>query len=842
MPSPLLLELHAHGRKAVDITPWTKRVQWGESINAPWDSMAVELALPLGEIELRAGRYTDNRPPITATSGFEKTLVKQPRQLVDVAPGLWLKLTEYATGRMLSMARIDTRPLNLRAGPKGSISNRVSLQALGAWSFIRTLAVEFVVGTINEDYGGIMAAGGPAAKRYYALFQRLIRGPLASEIVGASGIIATLAPVQIPETLVPGVSTLGELFRIAWGPGELGKAAPLRTMTRVPLADTAALAYVLPQGTALDMITAIYQREPRLIELFPSMEAPTNDPMKPGYADARPTIIHRIAPLITGPLSKMVVETGDAPNVSIPTTYDKPTWSLANGLTLKANEGFAMSPTRSEAARVNVVTVNWSVAGGSEARWLTPAGLPIADRADIDQHGARLLELNWDLGAGIRRAPARSFNDLNARLNGARGGGSISDRLASIQNSEQNAFRTLRTVGLLGWHFYGLGHVFEAGTIEGDYLGLRARAGEPLSFDYGGKRPFTAYMTGVTHTAEVKDRGVFSARTSIQFDRGLWDERLRDPHVYRETKAAPKVTQRPVEQKAGEPAAATVCEAGKRTSFPKTMTLDATLFPAWVAEWAVKRGFQIRQFKDTPANATIRLNSYVCAAAAFCIERYWRQQPTTEGTNVTLLGEAAVRIQTDPTARIQILSSLRAASAAHPDPSGNHTTGAGIDFSIRTATGRVPVLQNWAVLRKLAGAGLIPYGGRGLYLNMDEVRKNGIFGVLPSESGVASRSASSPNRPTETYPPGASAGAHWDFRGTFGKSGSETKYLQVDTNGDGTDDKLNADAEAYLRTKLPDVYDFYFAEGYGLPGVGRTVPNVMQVLGQEASCFTSEDA
>lgn len=551
MTSPLLIELHAHGRQAVDITRWTKRVQWVEGVNAPWDSMAVDLALPLGEIAFVGDRLTSDAGSIDVIEG------------VDTSPGLWLKLTEYATGRPLSMARIDTRPLNLRAGAKGSISNRVSLQALGALSFIRTLAVEIVIGTISEDYGGIMAAGGPGAKRYYELFRRLVNSPRAGDIVGPDGIIAILAPVQIPETLIPGVKTLGELFRIAWGPGAIGAAAPLRTMSRVPLVPGAAIQYLLPQGTALDMILALFQREPRLIEFFPSFEAPTNNQLKTGYADARPTLIHRICPWVTGPISKMVIDTGEASSVQIPSEYDEVTWRCPvqttdgkrpdpdKGLALRANEGFSLNPTRSEAARVNAVTVNWAVAGGSPSRWLTPAGLPIADRADIDKHGARLMELNWDLCAGNPRG--RSFDDVNARLSGrSSGGSSILNRINGAKTGEQNNFETLKTVGYLGWHFYGLGHVFEAGTIEGNYLGVRARAGEPISFDYGGKRPFTAYMTQVTHVAEVREKGLVSARTSIQFDRGLWDERLRDPHVYRETKAATKVTQKPVEQKADE--------------------------------------------------------------------------------------------------------------------------------------------------------------------------------------------------------------------------------------------------------------------------------------------------
>lgn len=531
--SPIAVELHDFDG-FYDITRWVKSVRWTESVRSPWDSTSVELVMPLRRVARVVSRRTEQ-----VIAEYDNEVINDTgkvRVALPASPGVWLKVRDYATGRTHAIARIGQRPLNLGAGSRGTIGNRVSLRASGMFSFIRSLPVEMVP-ALREDLGGIMSFGGAGAKRLYALFQRLVSGPDPSMLVGPDGLFACIAPVQIPNTLVDGVSTVADFFRVAWGPGDAGAAAPLRVMSRVPLSETAALAHIFPQGTALDVALSIFQREPRLIEMFPSIEGSTNNPREAGYADARPAIVHRIAPWVTDKLSEMVVDEGGATEVKIDPVWDEPTWRLERALKLAPNQGFRLSTTRSDDARINVVTVNWSVAGGSPARWLLPAGLPIGDKQDADRHGARLLELNWDLPAGVRRARASS-----------RG---VADESAIV--------RTIRTVGWLGWHFYGLGHVFETGTIDTRFLGPLARPGEIVSADYGGKVPFTAYMTSVTHSAERRDRGVMTARTSIEFDRGLWDERMRDPHVYRRsvTVTAPASPPKPEPTPAPAPASAT---------------------------------------------------------------------------------------------------------------------------------------------------------------------------------------------------------------------------------------------------------------------------------------------
>lgn len=562
--SPLRLEVHTFTLgEPFDLTPYVKTVSWSESTRAPWDSISAELALPLGLLltneirssnepavplsplpasldgylqsagsQARGGVASIASRPQDASLAVERTVVTRPG--VGVDPGLWLKLIEAPTGRALAFGRIVDSSGQHGAGGVGTVSSGTSIQAIGAMQFLRTLATEVVV-ALRERVGGLMDGQSWAA--YMRVVEKIIKRADFGLVVGKRGLLASLAPVAIPPTLFPGITTLNELFSAAYTDETGATNAPTRVMDEVPIAGATAIASLVPNGTVADVILGIFQREPRLIELFPSLEAKTNNPLEPGYAEAKPVLVHRIAPWRTGPLSIMAVGSDGQPvGGPIQPRFERPTWSLDKALALKRHEVYRLSHRRTEDARINAVTVNWTVAGGTPARLLPMAGLPLFDRIDVLRHGAKLMELNWDM------APDQSADLV------------------------PHAVR-LRTVGLLGWHFYGLGHVFRVGTIDCPYLGLRARAGEPVAVDIGHKTsPFTAYMTRVTHTATVQGSGEVSARTSIEFDRGLFDEKKRTPSYFQgpdaSSQTAGAVTPGPTEEPA-EPVDPLV-EAGKK--------------------------------------------------------------------------------------------------------------------------------------------------------------------------------------------------------------------------------------------------------------------------------------
>ncbi len=558
--SDLIVQFHGH-RRSFPLTRFVTRITWSEGVSSPWDSMQVELSLPLGLIAKLEQRDTLNvegqeLPDIDLDTG-------EPLPGgYDIDPGGWLKLSEAGTLRVLAFGRVDGREISAQGGARGSLASRSSLRVMGAFQFLRTLACEFVP-SISEGIGGILSE--EEYSDYLDLVRRLLDGPTLDKVVGPDGLISKLAKVKIPSTLFSGVTDLAGLFGVAYDRDSGLRNAPRRKMDAVPVSRFAALSSVTPSGTVVDMILGMFQREPRLIELFPSMEASTNNIGSDGYRNARPVLIHRLCPWKTGPLSKMKLDSSGVPAAgAIYGNQDEPTWVIdKNTLSLEADDGYAITSTRTEQARVNAVTVNWSIAGGERARLLPLADLPFFDRKDIDRHGLKLMELNWDLGEYATK-PTNPTPLINGRPQPP----PLPPASLLADPDESPLVVLLRTIGLLAWHFYGLGHVFEVGTVEGPYLGLRARAGEPFRFHYGGAKPFTGYMTRVTHTVTRGARGEQASKTSIQFDRGLWDEDGRNPHLYYD---APPTT--PANQPA-RPTQATMpgtCEVGLFLRYPSDL-------------------------------------------------------------------------------------------------------------------------------------------------------------------------------------------------------------------------------------------------------------------------------
>lgn len=264
----------------------------------------------------------------------------------------------------------------------------------------------------------------------------------------------------------------------------------------------------------------------------------------------------------------------------------------------------------------------------------------------------------------------------------------------------------------------------------------------------------------------------------------------------------------------------------KEGIWPKNLTLVQMMkgkIPNDLYTRAQSRGFSTDLVPVPSIEVDQHLNVYLSVAVAEVIEQYWRQQ--------------------FPDASVRIISNVR--NGGERDPNNSHGIGAAIDFVVHQGGTTIPVLQTWAALTRLAKAGRIPLGGKGIYLN---VASNGIKGTKPEEAGEASPGQ---RQHSSHLPQGGSAGIHYDWRDSFGNQrgpdgtgGKATKWIAVDLDGDGKDEyelgqpntELNTDARyvlTYLREKLPTVLRYWWAEGSTdttLPEVTDKVFNLLQVL------------
>ena len=278
----------------------------------------------------------------------------------------------------------------------------------------------------------------------------------------------------------------------------------------------------------------------------------------------------------------------------------------------------------------------------------------------------------------------------------------------------------------------------------------------------------------------------------------------------------------PVDPEVGQPTSFDGLLPGNYRELTEIFKLPAGLLEKWDAS----TGFNTKGDEDSDFN----IRSIYMKAAAEVIEQYWKQ--ILPGQN----------------AKVFITSHRR------DKGKGNHSTGGAFDVRIELGDSpigkaglydRVPVLQTWASLKKLQGAGRLPMGGTGLYLN---VKKNnprkGIVGLKPTQAGAQTQGSG------QKGGPGGSASPHYDMRGYLYAGTSHTRntiWVNLDKTGNGKDDVKNTDsARYYLRqNNLDDVADYVYRDdgtwandgdyedGY-LPAVGPQVQNLLQVLGLDS--------
>lgn len=206
--------------------------------------------------------------------------------------------------------------------------------------------------------------------------------------------------------------------------------------------------------------------------------------------------------------------------------------------------------------------------------------------------------------------------------------------------------------------------------------------------------------------------------------------------------------------------------------------------PAWLYCWflsacSVMDSAQYNEMKAlvdaTPASTDVVRRSrqatvWGLAACAYVIECYWRSKS----------GYDAVQ--------------LRIASLQRAIEAGFHKVYAAMDFYLEFPAdfkGEEPgVFQMWAALTRLADAGRIPYGGRGLYVNVNPT--TGVSGTAPYQANSASGRFCG-------HPYGGSSWTHYDIRGMWGISvkrnskgtiipAEATTWLATDWDGDGHDE------------------------------------------------------
>lgn len=685
--------------------------------------------------------------------------------------------------------------------------SRVSWGAGASESGARAEPVQvFAVGFLDVDLD--VATSGARRERAGTLYPRdqwlrVAALPLMESVTSQIGstlgpFASALYPVRVPGSAFGPTSRtedvyLGDVIGTAYsdataeGLGMTGPNEPVQGFSPHGIRSS-----LRANGKASEILTSTYAPSLDLIELFPAL-VPWRPEVAAGTrASAAPpkgvrllrghtamVLRYRMAPFRPAPVRDRL-RANLGPNISAPFVgpeeagrfdtkqFDRPTWRELPETVIPFGEIENVGAITDGSRDVTAVSAWLSMLPPSDDLRVSEAlGLPVLDAERSDRDGFRLRNLLWPF-----MPPA----------------GRTADDAASI---DALVFGLAATA----YAFFAPGAAFQSGTARIGRLRLDISPGTRVAFVLGAWK-LEAYVVEVAHEVVADGIGTLSGRTTVTFERGLWDAEARNPEIWLyPPKVESEVAQSQATTACDDPFEA--CESGRpylgQVTDTASITSSTQVFPdwsdrrlrlqyekrslLWLRKWFVCRcesaarrnldaifdgGRDVGVEADGFGAGLPSDNLFVAAACAYVIERYWQT--------------------VYPDARVSV-------SCVWRRNDGTHAVGAAIDFAVRYRDGAgreqwVDAVRAWAGLCFLGARARIPYGGAGLYLNVNP--ETGLRGLTPGEAGAPSKGK---------RPPGGSSDTHYDFRGAFGvRAGSgstaarPTTWIWTDWTGDGRDE------------------------------------------------------
>lgn len=689
----------------------------------------------------------------------------------------------------------------------------------------------------------LFSPGGSLTRSVGTLFSLSDWGSIMASAVGeySSGLLGEalarlfpkIARVRLPATL--GGGWLGDMVEVVHDDATAGLYAPEIIVDPLPPGGgfPQNLSMKSVRSSAYGLLRATFVPEPKLIELFPylsmgdvqgdlrtmsqetgalsssvqsdvvgagssslvEIERATAPPSTlASYLRSRPVLVYRIRPWRQKPLSQSMFsivnesrryqsidiqasqtlapgaaltedEMEAAARVAIGQVFDRVTWSPQTLVHIPSEIVHSIQTARTDSSRLNCV---YTVLTGKDSLVaVEDAGLPVKDSSDIERHGLRTSSPTWPL---------------------------------KIPNGFEGSWvQYMRAVCVQILQFHHKDHKLSSGNMHLAHTRAMTNNKFPRSALSAG-RPFitdvprlgtvfSGYAKKVVHSVNVtKDSGAISANTMVVFDRGQYgydEEDTRDASLSLnpettptgETTYAAEPPPEPVgpPMQVGYPDGRSVA-GGKWTNAP----IPELQPPLWLIEWGTNTvgweggasplGLKSRMRTILDGTATNIQpvephNARVMAAAMYVIYRYWRQ--IHPACSIHIAGPNGWKRNSSDT---------------------SHGLSAGVDFFVKTGNGseRIAAHRTWGALWKLARAGRIPLGGKGLYLNVNPTTGWQATSASSYTPGSASTGVGA------YAGPGGSAGVHYDLRGAFGVFGPNgsgaNSWLATDWTGDGRDE------------------------------------------------------
>jgi hypothetical protein len=425
----IVVRFHHYDGDPIDATRYVTAASFGYSVDAPWEWIDLTLSVPLSELE----RVFPGG--VLGRDGGGRAYYLPSPSFVVVLEGA----ATFGSAALVWGFPDQIRAMIKVAPETGAPRVQVQLRAV-SW-FARMGRARIVV-------SGVTHTGFPPGTYYDVETWGRFLDPYLGDLAQATGPGAALAGIwpalgtlELPASL--GGGRLGDEIPVVWDRETCATWAPLRLpqQERVPGIAISALASVLPRGSVLQWVQGSFAVEPRLIELFPTLDFPSyRDPVGGVLAEdsafdvraaaarvlspsalgralggAQPVLLYRWRPFSLAPINSSTAAAvrarkGGGP-VGVPaaerlaaltgasTTYGQDPVGLEDCArtqwgTFAADEIHALTVSWQDQDRVNGVYVKTPVAPGGDL-FHGAVGEPVLDALDVRRHGLRMIDLEF---------------------------------------------------------------------------------------------------------------------------------------------------------------------------------------------------------------------------------------------------------------------------------------------------------------------------------------------------------------------------------------------------------------------------------------------------------------
>lgn len=510
--------------RAIDVTPFVRRLRFSHRTTAPWETLTVELAIPIRSwFHVMPGR------PLSQVAG---------RTLRTPETGFWVVVkSPDANGPNGESTLAWGRCVVLRGGMvRNGLLNETIPLTLECTSWLDLLQRSQIALSAGRGWGreGFVYRLQTWASRAAALLQTL--GTREPGVI-FERLWRSLVHVTLPNTLAAAADekplTIGQEIPVLFDSETTIAYAPLRANQHMDVPGYAINSFATfrqPGGSLWEMFAHTFGADPNVVEVFPSLEWPCYLPAGqdgnavPAYTrigkalGSQPVLIYRLKPYVLVPLNQQALQRLTARNVegarNVPVTASQELGAFQTVASadlpvdvkwyeFTPREVLEFMPTWSDDDRINCVSLLSPVQPQSQIELFGLMGTPQVNDRSVSAHGFRQYKVDWPfLPATIPDDDPTERDTLTRRID------SLTEAAYTILAGGESHFRA--TVQTLYKPWVRAGHWMSLQLTE-------------ATVDLPAKN-VTAYIEGATHEVLGEDGLVVSASTSLDLVRGTLDE------------------------------------------------------------------------------------------------------------------------------------------------------------------------------------------------------------------------------------------------------------------------------------------------------------------------------